>query len=88
MHAETCRLCQVILLLLSGKPCLIHSNIHEPTCSYLRELVSYRGEKDPFKGDSLNQRVRDMAKEIISEVLYVAPPQQGSSMSLSSGRVG
>jgi|LauGreDrversion2_2_1035103.scaffolds.fasta_scaffold404798_1 hypothetical protein len=56
-------------------------------CLFHRELVSYRGEKDPFKGDSLNQRVRDMAKEIMSEVLYVSPPQQGFSMS-SNARVG
>ena len=55
-----------------------------------RELVNYKGDKDPFKGDSLNQRVRDMAKEVISEVLYVSPPppqQAASSMASGSSRV-
>ena len=52
-----------------------------------RELVTYKGDKDPFKGDSLNQRVRDMAKEVISEVLYVSPPPQHGSSMASSGRV-
>ena len=46
--------------------------------------MNYKGDKDPFKGDSLNQRVRDMAKEVISEVLYISPPQQYQSSTMST----
>jgi hypothetical protein len=31
--------------------------------------MHFRGEPDPFKGDALNQRVRDLAKEVV-ELLY------------------
>ena len=48
-----------------------------------RELAHYQGEKDPFKGDSLNQRVRDAAKETI-EVIYAAAPQPAYSGSMAS----
>ena len=30
-----------------------------------RAMTHYRGEPDPFKGDTPNQRVRDMAKEAV-----------------------
>lgn len=35
---------------------------------YCRELVHYRGEPDPFKGDALNQKVREAAKEALDAV--------------------
>ncbi|KAK9810740.1 hypothetical protein WJX73_004195 [Symbiochloris irregularis] len=34
----------------------------------VRELVHYRGEPDPFKGDALNQKVREAAKEALDAV--------------------
>ncbi|KAK9841847.1 hypothetical protein WJX81_007132 [Elliptochloris bilobata] len=47
----------------------------------IRELTHYRGEPDPFKGDVMNQRVRDKAKEALEAVFaatdvsrVVAPP--------------
>lgn len=49
-----------------------------------RELVHFRGEMDPFKGDTLNQRVRDLAKEAL-EVVYLstaAPPSMSSGSNM------
>ncbi|BDA40999.1 probable AP-4 complex accessory subunit Tepsin at N-terminal half [Coccomyxa sp. Obi] len=34
----------------------------------VRELTHYKGEPDPFKGDVLNQRVRDSAKEALDAI--------------------
>lgn len=33
-----------------------------------RQLTSYRGDPDPFKGDVPNQRVRDAAREALDAV--------------------
>lgn len=33
-----------------------------------RDLTHYRGEPDPFKGDVLNQKVRDAAKETLDAI--------------------
>lgn len=40
-----------------------------------RDLTHYNGEPDPLKGDALNQRVRDAAKEA-SEALFNTVVQQ------------
>eukprot|EP00891_Asterochloris_glomerata_P002362 jgi/Astpho2/2362/gw1.00044.106.1_t len=34
----------------------------------IRQLTSYRGDPDPFKGDVPNQRVRDAAREALDAV--------------------
>lgn len=52
-----------------------------------RDLVHYRGEPDPFKGDALNERVREAAKEAI-ELLYNATVQQQSQMPPGNMQVG
>ena len=54
-----------------------------------RELVHYQGEKDPFKGDALNQRVRDAAKETV-DALYLssAAPFSSNSMAPRVSAVG
>ncbi|GAX80307.1 hypothetical protein CEUSTIGMA_g7745.t1 [Chlamydomonas eustigma] len=53
-------------------------------------IVKWKGEKDPFKGDSLNQRVRDSAKEVM-EALYSSYQQQPANKpvpsSTSTGRM-
>eukprot|EP00195_Chlamydomonas_chlamydogama_P001546 CAMPEP_0202923474 /NCGR_PEP_ID=MMETSP1392-20130828/78467_1 /ASSEMBLY_ACC=CAM_ASM_000868 /TAXON_ID=225041 /ORGANISM="Chlamydomonas chlamydogama, Strain SAG 11-48b" /LENGTH=351 /DNA_ID=CAMNT_0049617155 /DNA_START=57 /DNA_END=1109 /DNA_ORIENTATION=- len=53
--------------------------------SSVRELVHYKGEPDPFKGDAVNQRVRDTAKETI-ELLYSASTPAATAPSVQ-GRI-
>jgi hypothetical protein len=48
-----------------------------------RELIHYRGEPDPFKGDVPNARVREFAKEVI-EVLFNAAPVTNTSNTLAA----
>ena len=50
-----------------------------PCCS---ELVHYRGEPDPFKGDVPNARVREFAKEVL-EALFNANPVTTSTAAAS-----
>lgn len=56
-----------------------------------RDCVHWKGESDPFKGDALNQRVRDTAKETV-DVLFnsVAPaqPAQHHGVQASHERLG
>lgn len=44
-----------------------------------RELTSYKGEPDPFKGDVPNQRVRDMAKEALDAMFAATDPSYSVS---------
>jgi hypothetical protein len=54
------------------------------------ELVHYRGEPDPFKGDVPNARVREFAKEVL-EVLFnasaVAPSAAAANSLAAQGRI-
>ena len=44
-----------------------------------RDLTHYRGEPDPFKGDVLNQKVRDAAKETLDAIFQATDTNYGSS---------
>lgn len=44
-----------------------------------RELTHYRGEPDPFKGDVLNQKVRDAAKETLDAIFQATDTNYSTS---------
>lgn len=46
-----------------------------------RDLVHFKGEADPFTGDAPNQRVRDVAKDVV-ELLYTSSGPTGTSSAL------
>jgi hypothetical protein len=48
-----------------------------------RELIHWRGEPDPFKGDVPNARVREFAKEVV-EVMFNSAPVQPSNNTLAA----
>ncbi len=48
-----------------------------------RELIHYKGEPDPFKGDVPNARVREFAKDVV-EVLFNAAPVQSNTNTLAA----
>lgn len=48
-----------------------------------RELIHWRGEPDPFKGDVPNARVREFAKEVV-EVMFNSAPVQNNSNTLAA----
>lgn len=50
-------------------------------CAAHRELTHFRGEPDPFKGDVVNQRVRDQAKEAL-EAIFAASDMSRSTAPL------
>ncbi|KAL6764886.1 hypothetical protein V8C86DRAFT_1215418 [Haematococcus lacustris] len=54
---------------LCSKGCIQFQRSMQKHASSIRELVHYKGEPDPFRGDTLNQRVRDLAKETL-DLLY------------------
>eukprot|EP00878_Enallax_costatus_P027289 GHUV01029358.1.p1 GENE.GHUV01029358.1~~GHUV01029358.1.p1 ORF type:complete len:212 (+),score=36.59 GHUV01029358.1:432-1067(+) len=51
--------------------------------SAVRELIHWRGEPDPFKGDVPNARVREFAKEVV-EVLFNSTPVTNSTNTLAA----
>lgn len=53
-----------------------------------RELTSYKGEADPFKGDVPNQRVRDMAKEALDAMFAATDPSYSAAFQTPSLTVG
>lgn len=82
--SNVCSACALAVLTQHAHSCLGHC--HTPL---RRELVHYQGEKDPFKGDALNQRVRDAAKETV-DALYLssAAPVSSNSMAPRVSAVG
>jgi hypothetical protein len=48
-----------------------------------RELIHFRGEPDPFKGDVPNARVREFSKEVV-EVLFNSAPVTNTSNTLAA----
>lgn len=52
-------------------------------CLSLRELIHWRGEPDPFKGDVPNARVREFAKEVV-EVMFNTTPIQNTNNTLAA----
>ncbi len=46
-----------------------------------RELTHYKGDPDPFKGDVLNQKVRDAAKETLDAIFQATDTNYGSNSS-------
>lgn len=61
----------------------------KPFCCFdNRELTSYKGEPDPFKGDVPNQRVRDMAKEALDAMFAATDPSYSVSAQTPSFAVG
>jgi hypothetical protein len=48
-----------------------------------RELIHYRGEPDPFKGDVPNARVREFAKEVV-DVMFNASPAPTNTGTLTA----
>jgi hypothetical protein len=50
---------------------------------HCRELIHFRGEPDPFKGDVPNARVREFAKEVV-EVMFNALPVAANPNSLAA----
>jgi hypothetical protein len=56
-------------------------------CNYIcRALVHYKGSPDPFKGDLLNQKVRDTAKEAV-EAMFAPTETPSYSQTPSSIQV-
>lgn len=49
-----------------------------------RELTHYKGDPDPFKGDVLNQKVRDAAKETVDAIFQATDTNYNSSSTNSS----
>ena len=53
-----------------------------------RQLSSYRGDPDPFKGDVPNQRVRDAAREALDAIFQAQDmsyqPMQAPKLTVSS----
>jgi hypothetical protein len=49
-----------------------------------RELTSYKGDPDPFKGDVPNQRVRDAAKEALDAMFAATDPSYTASSATPS----
>ena len=49
-----------------------------PAC---RELTHYKGDPDPFKGDVLNQKVRDAAKETLDAIFQATDTNYSSTSS-------
>jgi hypothetical protein len=58
-----------------------------PPPSSASELVHFRGEPDPFKGDAPNARVREFAKEVL-EALFNSNPAPSASASGSLAAQG
>ena len=57
----------------------VHAELIEsPDC---RELQHYRGDPDPFKGDVLNQKVRDAAKETLDAIFQATDTNYSASSS-------
>ena len=50
-----------------------------PWLDAFRDLAHYRGEPDPFKGDVLNQKVRDAAKETLDAIFQATDTNFSSS---------
>jgi len=44
-----------------------------------RELTHYKGDPDPFKGDVLNQKVRDAAKETLDAIFQATDTNYSSN---------
>jgi hypothetical protein len=51
------------------------------------ELVHWRGEPDPFKGDVPNARVREFAKEVVEVLFNAAPPPPSAVASSLAAQV-
>ena len=51
------------------------------TLRVCRDLTHYRGEPDPFKGDVLNQKVRDAAKETLDAIFQATDTNYSASSS-------
>ncbi|GAX83555.1 hypothetical protein CEUSTIGMA_g10980.t1 [Chlamydomonas eustigma] len=75
---------------MCNKGCYKFQKCMQAYVATIRDLLHFKGEKDPFKGDSLNQRVRDSAKEVM-EALYSSYQQQPANKpvpsSTSTGRM-
>ena len=54
---------------------LMHANL------MFRDLTHYKGEPDPFKGDVLNQKVRDAAKETLDAIFQATDTNYNSASS-------
>lgn len=54
-------------------------SVNDHVC--LRELTHYKGEPDPFKGDVLNQKVRDAAKETLDAIFQATDNNYSSAAS-------
>eukprot|EP00884_Botryococcus_braunii_P011304 jgi/Botrbrau1/20174/Bobra.0173s0072.1 len=74
---KTCRLIKYICSKGSSE---FKRNISKHAAS-VRELTSYKGEPDPFKGDVPNQRVRDMAKEALDAMFAATDPSYTAAAS-------
>lgn len=48
-----------------------------------RELIHWRGEPDPFKGDVPNARVREFSKDVV-EVLFNSAPITNTNNTLAA----
>lgn len=46
-----------------------------------RDLTHYKGEPDPFKGDVLNQKVRDAAKETLDAIFQATDTNYNAASS-------
>jgi len=70
----------------SGKQPLFKARA-EPNPACCRELIHWRGEPDPFKGDVPNARVREFAKEVV-EVMFNTTPVQSNNSNTLAAQVG
>lgn len=72
---------QLLFSFLSSLPPLLRLLLPRFVCC--SELVHFKGEPDPFKGDVPNARVREFAKEVL-EVLFNANPMATSGPATGS----
>lgn len=66
-----------------------HTSPHPPpsTRTHPRDLLTYKGEPDPFKGDVPNARVREFAKEVVEVLFNAAPVAQQSGSLMAQGKI-
>lgn len=74
---------QMPTLQLARNPGLVAMHAWVTVCNdwlnACRDLTHYRGEPDPFKGDVLNQKVRDAATETLDAIFQATDTSYSSS---------
>lgn len=72
---------------LCTKGCTHFQKIIQRNSQSIRELVSYRGDPDPMKGDAPNHHVRELAKEVVEVMFNSAPVHHQANTLAAQGRI-